>query len=192
MGLFNSNRIDLVVYHGKCGGALNGDFFTGEAVFFAPTSNGAATYAEHICLNGDVDYGYSLENDEASNENAFLGANPVVYPVRLVLENPAILNGEFIWKIAAAIGIAEDKRERFVADFEDSNTAEREAVFAWLKARDYDGAVIENDLMPVCAGGDWEFQTVYVSFQPEAQVTFILTTPATCQDKQLRRPRMRA
>lgn len=190
--MFDSNRIDLVAYHGKCGGALIGDSFTGEAVFFSPTSDGASTYAEHICLNGDVDYGYTLENDDVKNTNAFLSANPVVYPVRLVIENPAKLNGEFIWKIAKAIGIAENNRARFVADFEDSSSAEREAVFAWLRSRGYDGAVIENDLMPVCAGGDWEFQTSYVSFQPDVQVTFILSHPTTCQDKQLIRPRMRA
>ncbi len=172
-----SNRIDLVVYHGKVGGDLEGNTFRGDLVFFAPTGEIASTYAEHQCMNGSVDYGFSDRNDDAANDAAFLGANPVVYKARLSIERPAVLDAALVSKIAIELGVAVEKIERFVEDFNDALADERDAVFTWVKANGYDGAVLPLDQMPVCAGGDWDWYTSYVAFEPATQVRFALSEP---------------
>lgn len=185
-------RLDLTVFHGKCGGDLDGSRFRGESVFFAPTAELASAYAEHVCMNGDVDFGYRAGNDAAANEAAFLGANPVVFPVRLVLDKPAVLTKELLAYIANDIGINAVKIDRYIEDFEDSCPEERDAIMEWLKKHGYDGAVLPMDLMPVDPGGDWDYFTSYVSFSPSTQVTFILAESVVDdQDARLDRHRIR-
>lgn len=172
---------------------IEGSAFRGDAVFFAPTAELACTYAEHVYMNGDVDYGYEGQNDEAANETAFLGASPVVYKVRLTLENPAILDAELVSEIARELGVPTAKIGRFVEDFNDSVPTEREAVLAWVRKHGHDGAILPQDQMPVYAGGDWDWFTSYVSFNPATQVKFILAEPAVAlKESNDRRPRMRA
>ncbi|ABD72132.1 hypothetical protein Rfer_4446 (plasmid) [Rhodoferax ferrireducens T118] len=183
MKLCNSNRIDLVVYHGKCGGDIEGIAFRGEAVFFAPTAELASTYAEHVCMNGDVDYGYDTSEDEVAMDEAFLGSNPVVYKIHLRLENPAHLDETFVSKIAIESGVVSKKVGRFVENFEDSCPDERKIVFEWVKSHGYDGAVISKDMMPLRAGGDSDWFPSYVSFKPTDQVKFILAEPEADQQK---------
>lgn len=183
MKLCNPNRIDLVAYHGKCGGDIEGIAFRGETVFFAPTAELASTYAEHVCMNGDVDYGYDTNDDEAAMDEAFLGSNPVVYMVRLTLENPAYLDEALVSKIAIEAGVVFKKIGRFVENFEDSCPNERKIVFEWVKSHGYDGAIISKDMMPLRAGGDSDWFTSYVSFKPVDQVKFILAEPLEVQQE---------
>lgn len=193
MEFCNPNRIDLVVYHGKCGGDIEGNAFRGDAVFFAPDGEIASTFAEHVCMNGDVDYGYEDRGDGSFDEAAFLGSNAVVYKVRLKLENPAYLDAKLITKIANEAGVSAKKIGRFVEDFEDSCPVERKIVFAWVKSHGYDGAILAKDMMPVCAGGDSQWVPSYASFDPSTQVTFVLSEPEERLKESIgNRPRMRA
>jgi hypothetical protein len=193
MGMCNPNRIDLVVYHGKCGGDLEGSTFRGETVFFAPTGDLASNYAEHVCMNGEVEYGYDTSEDESVMDAAFLGSNPVVYKVHLTLENPAHLDAEFISKIARESGVDAKRIGRFVENFEDSCPDERKIVFAWVKSHGYEGAILDKDMMPLRAGGDSDWFTSYVSFNPSTQVKFILAEANGLEEESsFDRPRMRA
>jgi hypothetical protein len=169
------NRIEVTGYHGKCGGDLDGASFNGNEVYFAPEGEIASTYAEHMCLNGPVKYNYTVMNDEATNKEAFMGANPVVFKVVLTLEKAVTLDTDTITKIAKSMGIDAAKIQRFVEDFEDSGTAERESIFSWIRANGFDGVVLLKDLMPVAAGGDWDWVTSYVAFDPSKQVRFALS-----------------
>lgn len=165
-----------VVFHGKCGGALDGDHFKGDAVFFAPTAEMAGIYAEHSFMNGEVEYGYEYDDDDEERDRKFLAAAPVIYPVVLSMANPATLDTAFLEQIAGELGIPEKKRKRFIEDFEDSGAKERDDVFSWLRHQGFDGAILTNDLMPLVAGGDWGLQTTYVSFEPQTQVKFLFCT----------------
>lgn len=153
-------------FHGRCGGDLDNGVFKGNAVFFAPSGEMASVFAEHIHLNRD--------NDVFGDE--YLEAAPTVFPVLLTFENPVVVEQSLLRQIAANLGVKGDERiTKFIEDFEDSSESERDQVFNWARQQGHDGVVILNDLMPVCAGGDWNFQTSYVAFEPEKQVKFYLS-----------------
>lgn len=155
----------LRAFHGRCGGALDGACFKGTAVYFAASGELASAFAEHIHMNRDC---------EVFGED-YLDAAPAVFPVLLTFENPVVFDRDLLRRVATELGVKGELQVlRFIKDFEDSNEAERGMVFNWARWQGHDGAVILNDLMPVCAGGDWAFRTSYVSFEPEKQVKFCL------------------
>lgn len=141
----------LVVYHGTFG-----DFSAfsenEKGMFFAATGKRASAFLAHLSdgRNG-ADFDMSCAN---------------VLPVYLSLQNPLVLNAKSLRLIAKSLGRTDV--EKFVANFEDSNTAERSAVREYALQHGRDGMVIARDLMPTPGGvGDWGFTKSYVAFRPE-------------------------
>lgn len=158
--------LNQLLFHAKLGGDLDGPTFNTSEVFFATSAQAALLYAEHVMVQ-------SFDNDKQD----LLANGIVVFPVLLTLARPAFLDQETLSRIASANGVAPEKVQRFVEDFEDSVPGERQIVFAWLRDQCFDGAILPLDSMPVFAGGDLCMRKSYVAFNPEAQVRFALPIP---------------
>lgn len=154
-----------LLYHAKIGGDINGSWFLDAATYFAPTPDIATAYAEHLACN---------EADCFDEDLAIQSSLITLFPVLVTLENPAFTDRAFLFKVGHKLSVPERCLDRFADNFEDSCEEERDLVFSLLKSQGYDGAILPNDLMPVCPGGDWEFQTSYVAFFPRQQTQFKL------------------
>ncbi|WP_409409891.1 hypothetical protein AAE485_15315 (plasmid) [Acidithiobacillus ferriphilus] len=150
--------INHVGYHAKIGGDLDGGNFYDGPTFFALSAHEAEVYAEHIAYNE----GYERYED----------AGITIFKAIITLSNAVVMDRITISRIYDQLKITTTERERFINNFEDSEQDERDMVFAWAKAQGYNGAMLPNDLMPVCAGGDWHMQQSLVAFYPEEQVIF--------------------
>lgn len=154
---------NVTLFHAKENGDIDGEFFRGNRVFFADNSDIASAYAEHRADNklcGKSAYG--------SDDHLYLGIT--VFPVIVTFNNPAITDKVLLSEIGRDLNIQD--LSKFVENFEDAYEEERNMVFSWLENNGFDSAIMPNDTMPVCANGDWNMQTSYVSFYPETQVRF--------------------
>lgn len=158
--------LNQLLFHAKLGGDLDGPTFNTNEVFFATSAQAALLYAEHVMVQ-------SFDEDNQD----LLANGIVVFPVRLTLARPVVLDQETLSHIAATHGVPPAKVQRFVEDFEDSVPTERRIVFTWLRAQGFDGAILPLDSMPVFAGGDLCMRKSYVAFNSEAQVRFALPIP---------------
>jgi hypothetical protein len=164
-----TNRL---VFHARTGGDLEGESFREDgntAVFFATSAGAAELYAEHAFA---VDYEGS--DDMSTFDEDLLAAAPVIFPVRLTLENPAILDRDFLRQIGYELGVEISDLTSFANDFEDSVPDPRDQVFAWLRDAGYDGAYLPRDSMPLAPCGDLCLRESFVSFYPRSQVRFAL------------------
>lgn len=172
-----------LLYHGRLGGDM--DVLDDGPMFFYADAGLSSEFVEHKFINGDDTYeiASAAEGNDAFYD-AFLAHAPIVFPVLVSIDNPVVLDMTVLAELAADLGIAPNERDKFVAEFEDSNVEHRNLVFAWAKRQGYDGAVIVNDMTPEVAGGDWCFRTSYVAFNPQRQVRFaceVKTTDKTPQ-----------
>ncbi len=158
-----------LLFHGKINGDLDGGEFHDRRTYFTSNPNVASIYAKHCALN----------NEACAGDDDFLSAEITIFPVILTLDNPALVNRDLLFAIGKERLVADQSLGRFADDFEDSLLYAREEVFSWLVENGYDGAILENDLMPVAAGGDWDFVTTYVSFYPLRQVAFKISQANT-------------
>lgn len=184
--------VDRLLYHGRLGGDLVD--LQDAPMFFYANGDYSSVFSEHIFLNGDETYKVAAgAEDDSSFYDAYLAHAPVVFLCRVTIDNPIILDMARLLAIANELGIPESDHESFVADFEDSASANREQVFAWVQSQGYNGAVIVNDLTPVVAGGDWGFKPSYVAFDPKNQLRFAFdhqSFEAAQETRRASRPRM--
>lgn len=165
---------DLLLYHGKIHGDLEGGSFRQQPTFFAMHPDECHAYAEQTA-DGEFD----LDED---------GGAITIFPVRLTLENPCITDWNTLQGFARDLGIPDRDVDKFCERFEDSEIPERATIFDHVRSLGYDGIIMPNDLMPICANGDWQMQISIVAFDPERQVKFCIaegfdSTPPTKRRK---------
>lgn len=158
---------DFPAYHGTFEGRLKGDRFTDQATFFAHKPEISVAYAEHKA------YSDHYEDFDLDQYNYPI----TLYPVLLTFDNPAVTSREFLFDVGKDIGVKEEYLHKFADVFEDSDHMHRDLVFDYLKRKGYDAVIMPNDMMPECAGGDWDLQTSYVAFYPSKQIKFKLLKP---------------
>ena len=169
--------IDRKLYHGRLGGEI--DALREEPMYFYAEGQLSSVFAEHIFINGDTYELAAAAGNESEYQSEFLAQAPVVFPVRVTMLNPVVLDMATLAKVATHYGLAADTVARFVADFEDSDPVRRAQVFDWARLQGHDGAIIVNDMTPEHAGGDWCFRTSYVAFHPPKQVVFAFSDQPT-------------
>lgn len=168
--------VGRLLYHGRLGGDLGAIQET--PMFFYAEGHLSSVFSEHIFMNGDATYRMA---EDAENEAAFvesyLSQAPTIFPVRVTMDNPVILDMAKLVTIAEEFGVSISLQEKFVADFEDSDFELRNQVFEWARQKGHDGVIIVNDMTPGYAGGDWCFRTSYVALNPQRQVQLGLGAP---------------
>lgn len=163
--------VDRRLYHGRLGGVF--DEFLDIPMYFYAQGELSSVFSEHIYLNGDTTWELAGATTDAQEYyETYLKQAPVVLLCQVTIERPVILDMDRLLEIAKELHVAEADRDKFVADFEDSDTRIREQVFCWARRNGYDGAIIANDMTPEAAGGDWCFRTSYVAFAAKKQVCF--------------------
>lgn len=161
---------DKLLYHGRLGGDLGA--LEDSLMFFYDDAGLSSEFVEHKFINGDTYEIAATAQDDDEFYVAYLSQSPAIFPVRVSLGNPVVLDMRMLIQIATDLGIENNRHDNFVAEFEDSNIEHRKLVFGWAKKNGYDGAIIVNDMTPEVAGGDWCFRTSYVAFYPKRQVRF--------------------
>jgi hypothetical protein len=170
-----------LVFHAKTGGDLEGDaFHLGKCggAFFATSAEAATAYALHAFW---VDYTGHGSHDEFIAD--YLGEAPVLFPVRLTIDNPAVLDRNLLYVAAEELSVPASERFEFANDFEDSIPEARERVLGWARSKGYDGAYLPRDSMPEPMSDDLCLRECFVAFQPETQVVFALSAhgDASCR-----------
>lgn len=170
---------ERLLYHGRIGGDL--PELENTPMYFYEEGCLSSVFSEHIFLNGDVTCDIAAEaiNEQEFNE-AYLSHSPVVFPLRVTIDKPIVLDMDQLLEIAKTLGVTEKNRDKFVADFEDSVDCVRTKVFTWAQQQGYNGAIIVNDWTPKEAGGDSCYRTSYVAFAPCQQVRFMFDANAPC------------
>lgn len=166
---------DRLLYHGRLGGDI--EQLRDSPMYFYAEAQLSSVFSEHIFINGDT---FELATQAQGNDEyarQFLMQAPTVFAMRVSFDNPVVLDMEKLTSLAEELGYGADARERFVADFEDSEESLRTRVFSWARDNGHDSAIIVNDMTPEYAGGDWCFRTSYVAFEPRRQVRFATASP---------------
>ncbi len=152
----DSNGEALLVYHGTPSRILREFDAPQRGIFFIAERELAGAFAEHKALGTQAE-----------------GAAWIV-SAYLKLLNPFVANQDSLR--AMAIELKKQDPDRFIANFEDGDFAERDQVVEVAKARGHDGMILERDLMPLGPDSDWLFQRTFVVFRPD-QVRIVNNTP---------------
>lgn len=169
---------ERLLYHGRLGGDLN-ELDDSKPMFFYAEGSLSSVFSEHVFLNRpNACETFKAKDSEEEFVNAYLSQSPAVFPLKVTIDNPIILDMRLLLAIAEELGVSDSNRIEFVAEFEDSNSDIRNQVFTWAKQQGFDGAVIANDWTPEVAGGDSCYRTSYVAFKPRQQVRFLFENSA--------------